>query len=264
MPVLDQTSGILKPHLTRRSPATWTSSRSTGRRTGTALVRRPVRKPREAENSHADRPPCATGRRFASGQRLGGVAQCDGDRRADALTAQRRRPGPARGRRPPRGAPGHDKACKHPTRWLVSWATVWRTQWTRWLREGRACLPREPYPRRARRPPRPHRFERGDGSPGREREILSVSVRTALRRALGGAQTPRLTERKRGRTPCVRSILSVAALPSWPTPSSGPVRLRTTGFGPGEGGGLRRGQATLAQGVAAADNRIGMRRQLSR
>jgi hypothetical protein len=30
-------------------------------------------------------------------------------------------------------------------------------------------------------------------------------------------------------------------------PQLGPVRLRTTGFGPGEGGGLRRGQATLAK-----------------
>ena len=52
-------------------------------------------------------------------------------------------------------------------------------------------------PPRARRPPRPHRFDRGDGSPDREREIVSVSVRTALRRAVGRAQTPQLTQRKR-------------------------------------------------------------------
>ena len=59
---------------------------------------------------------------------------------------------------------------------------MWHTQWDSWLREGRACLPREPYPESPLSAPAAP-IRPGDGSPDREREILSGSVRTAFRRA---------------------------------------------------------------------------------
>jgi hypothetical protein len=103
----------------------------------------------------------------------------------------------------------------------------------------------------ARRPPRPHRLDRG----GTGRRIVSArsapSVSGLRSAAHWDAQTPRLTERKQEEGRACARYCRWPPFPAGQPPVRGRFACTPMGFGPGEGGGLRRGQATLADGLSA-------------